>query len=84
MLLVVGQSFRRRHPLGRRLVLVDILEGLQVGAAFLREILDHLHELPPGVGQAMGDDRVQNSSLVGGQGVADLDWLGQTGNPLLE
>ena len=82
--LVERHALGWRHLFGGGVVLVDRSEGFQEIAAFLGEVVHHFHELPPCMGQAVGDDRAQITFRVGSQGITHLDGLGQAGQTLVE
>ena len=77
--LVKEQSFLgRQAPFsGDRIVTVDHGERFQHVPAFFGKPVCYLDELPPTVGQAVGQDRLQFRRRVSRQGVTHLDRRGQ-------
>ena len=74
-------------PLGLGVVAVDLLQRSEQVLDRLGEPVFHLHEPPPGMGQAVGQDGVQLASLahrVGGQGIAHLDGSRQPIGPVFQ
>ena len=58
---------------GDRVVVVDHTERLQHVPALFGKTVNHLHELPPTVGQAIGYDRFQLGGQVSGERVTHLN-----------
>jgi len=81
-----GQAFLGRHLLGagRGVVAVDLPQGLEHVAAWLGKARRHLHELAPGMRNAVGDDRLELPGRVVREGVTHLDRRRQRGRPFGE
>ncbi len=58
---------------GDGIVAVNHGERFEQVAALLRKTIVHVDELPPGMGQAVGQDRLQFARQVARQGIAHLD-----------
>ena len=69
---------------GDGIVAVNHREGFQKIAARLGKTIVHVHELPPGVGQAIRQDRLQLARQVARQGIAHLDRRRQLRGTVLE
>jgi hypothetical protein len=70
-----AQTCFGREPLLARegVVVIDHRERFQEVAARLGETIGHVDELPPGVGQAVRQDRPERAREVARQGIAHLD-----------
>ncbi|HEY7309258.1 MAG TPA: hypothetical protein VH643_07885 [Gemmataceae bacterium] len=64
---------RQLPPPSEGIVAVHHGEGFEQVAARLGEAIVDVHELPPGMRQAMGQDRLQLARQVARQGIAHLD-----------
>ena len=69
---------------GHGIVAVDHGQRFEQVAARLGKAIVHVHELPPGMGQAVGHDRLQLARQVARQGIAHLDRRRQLRRAVLE
>src|SRR4030042_2741060 len=65
-------------------MVIDLRQSFDHIAALLREALDQIYEVSPGMGKAVGQDRLQLLGHIATQGITHLNGWTQTRGPLFE
>jgi hypothetical protein len=84
--LVKSQAVQVREflLLGEGIEPIHLAQAFNDLAAFLREVLDHVHKLAPSVQEAVTQQRVELFGFVAREGIAHLHGLVQSNCPALE